>query len=259
MKGNRNNSLTIVEDPVFGIFLRRENRFVCLVDLDGYRIKTYLPNTGRLEELLVEGGRVVLEKRRESGKTQYDLLLIETESYPSRKPIWVNLDSRIPPKLMSWAIDSGYLPDFDSVREIRFEPGFQSGRFDIHAVADAGDIYIETKSVNLLDRTGVARFPDARTIRGTKHIRELIHTKRAGNDACIAFVVTRHDAVGFSPFTERDGDFTDALLKAQKSGVEIRALRFKSGCEFEFTGEIPSVIPGEPFPGFWPPSADIGM
>lgn len=247
-----NDKYRVVKQPEYGIFFRRKNRFVCEIELGGKPIQAYLPNTGRLEELLVAGRKVLFEKRRSSGKTLYDVIAIETDAYPIGEPIWASLDSRLPPKLLAWAISTGKIPEIIPSGEIHFEPPSAGGRFDLVVETSAGEIFIETKSVNLVDCEGTARFPDARTARGTRHIRELTDLAKSGVGACISFIVTRSDALSFAPFAERDPDFAEALTQAIKAGVRVVAFAFGAGCEFLFVGKIPVEIPGRPFTGFWP-------
>jgi len=251
-KLNPREILRITLHPKIGVFRKRINRFVAEVCLDGKSIAAFLPNTGRLEELLIPETRVILEKRREGGKTQFDMLLIETLEYPSKNPIWVNLDSRLPPKLLARAIEMELIPEFENTRKILFEPLYSAGRFDLLLESHSGTTFIETKSVNLVDSEGTARFPDAVTTRGTKHIRALIEKCAEGVSACIAFIVTRRDALAFSPFSERDGEFAEALFCAKQAGVRVAAYHFDSGTVFSYLGEIPVELPAKPFPGFWP-------
>ncbi len=124
-------SYRIIDDPIQARLVRRVNRFACCVQLNGKPIKVYLPNSGRLEELLLPGSTVLLEKRRASGKTKHDLLLVRSRRYPDRVPIWVGVDSRLPQHLLRWVIENRLSDKFGQPYEIRNEPRFESGRFDL--------------------------------------------------------------------------------------------------------------------------------
>jgi sugar fermentation stimulation protein A len=117
-----------IKKPVSGLFLQRLNRFAALVDLDGTEVKVHLPNSGRLEELLVKGAPVIIEKRRDKGMTHHDLLLISTQRYPDKKPIWAVLDSRMPPKLLRWLIEHQLVPGIKDVISIKNEPEPPNGK-----------------------------------------------------------------------------------------------------------------------------------
>ena len=242
-----------IERPETGIFVRRLNRFAAEVTLSAAKTKVYLPNSGRLEELLIPGNRVICEYRRNSGKTHHDLLLVETPSYPDNSPIWACLDSRMPPKLLSWSISGGLIPDLEPDGIIRTEPAFSGGRLDL-AFEQSGRLHlVETKSCNLVDSSGIARFPDAPTSRGTGHIEKLISLSGGETIPHLFFIVMRSDAIGFAPFTERDPEFCGALLRANNAGVDIRAIQFSAGIEFQFMGELDISLRPPKFPGFWPP------
>ena len=91
--------------------------------------------------------------------------------------------------------------------------------------------YAEVKSVNLLIGD-TARFPDAPTKRGSKHLQELMHCKAQGMDAVIIFVVMGNHASSFAPNYETDPEFAAALALAQKQGVEI----YIYTCEIDLQG-----------------------
>lgn len=245
-------SYRIIDDPIQARLVRRVNRFACCVQLNGKPIKVYLPNSGRLEELLLPGSTVLLEKRRASGKTKHDLLLVRSRRYPDRVPIWVGVDSRLPQHLLRWVIENRLSDKFGQPYEIRNEPRFESGRFDLSFRDRQGFHLIETKSVNLLDTSGNARFPDAPTIRGVRHIEELIAQKKQDVHPWLIFIVMRSDALSFSPFAERDPAFAQILQQAMDEEVNILAMKFDAGTEMKYMGELELLLPPVPFSGFWP-------
>ena len=81
---------------------------------------------------------------------------------------------------------------------------------------------MEVKSCTLV-KDGVAMFPDAKTERGRRHVRDLIKAKKEGYRACVLFVVQRTDASIFTPNHESDPEFGKALLEATSEGVEAYA------------------------------------
>jgi sugar fermentation stimulation protein A len=264
-----------IKDPQEAKFIQRLNRFACQVDLEGKPTKVYLPNTGRLEELLIPGAAVILEKRRMSGKTLHDMLLVQSPRFPDGKPIWVGLDSRQPPALLRWAIEEQLLNVFGQVHSIRNEPSNDNGRFDLEILGERDTHMVETKSVNLIDASGIARFPDAPTRRGVKHLRSLIDLLSVGVQPWVVFVVMRQDAIAFSPFSERDPEFAETLECARDAGVKILALKFTAGRPLNkptagskdswifpmtYVSDLDVLLPSmrfpasTPFPGFWSPN-----
>ena len=78
------------------------------------------------------------------------------------------------------------------------------------------------KGVTLEDK-GYARFPDAPTERGAKHLLELVEAKKQGYGAGAMFLIQLKDVNKFSPNDERDQEFGKALRFAKENGVDIFA------------------------------------
>jgi sugar fermentation stimulation protein A len=86
-------------------------------------------------------------------------------------------------------------------------------------------LWVEVKSVTLVD-DGVARFPDAPTARGRRHLQELTELTAAGERALVLFVAQREDARVVLPNRTIDPSFAAALARAKRAGVMLRAARF---------------------------------
>jgi len=86
---------------------------------------------------------------------------------------------------------------------------------------------LEVKGCTLVEE-GIAKFPDAPTVRGKKHLEELTHARDEGFESAVLFLVIREDAVNFTPNTNMDPDFTTAFYKAKKNGVFILIYSFKN-------------------------------
>jgi sugar fermentation stimulation protein A len=241
-----------INKPEEASFISRPNRFTAIVKYKSSEKLVYLPDPGRLEELLIPNANVSIEKRRETGKTRHDLLLVETVSFPDKRLLMVSVDSRLPNILFRWLLEENLVNNFGKINHIKSEPKVGNGRLDYYIESTTGKHYIELKSVNLIDASGTARFPDAPTKRGTKHLNELINLKKQGYKSWIFFIVVRSDAITFSPFFERDPLFSKTLKKAQKAGINIRALKFEVDSEIKFLKEIPVNLNQNPFAGYWP-------
>lgn len=238
--------------PLRGFYVARHTRFTCLVELEGQPVLAHLPNTGRLVDLLLPGAPVVLERRRDGVGTHHDLLLIGSPRFPGGGSIWVSVDTRLPNRLVRWVVESGLWRPWQGEVSLRPEPRVGEGRLDLEVVEGYQRHFVEAKSVNLLDRTGISRFPDDPTLRGSRHLRSLVELKRQGYGAWAVFVVVREDAVAFSPYAERDPLLTEELLRAREAGVEIVALQFASGPQVRYLGTLDVLLPPPPFPGLWP-------
>ena len=189
-------------------FINRPNRFYSNVKLDGKEIKVHVPNTGRCKELLIPGCTVYLrEENNPARKTSYDLIAVE------KGDILVSIDSHIPNKVVEEALQKG---------KIEKLKGYKS-RFDFKLSNDESDeYYLEIKGVTL-EEDGYARFPDAPTERGARHLMELIEAKRRGYGAGVLFLIQLENVYKFSPNDERDSKFGEALRAAKAAGVDIFA------------------------------------
>lgn len=200
-----------------GIFKARITRFSALVQVDNKKVVCFLPNPGRLEELLFLGAQVVLKEAEKSErKTLYDVVGV----YYGNQI--VSVDSRLPNKLVFEALKDRDLPEFSQYTEVKPEYLYGHTRFDFLLSDNNMPCLLEVKSCTLV-KGGVAMFPDAPTKRGTRHLLELVKAKNEGYRACILFVIQRTDAYSFKPNDEMDVVFGKALRHAAESGVEVYA------------------------------------
>jgi sugar fermentation stimulation protein A len=134
---------------------------------------------------------------------------------------WVGINTGLPNKLVAEAIQSKSIPELLDYSDIKHEVRInKKSRLDLLLTGTPGRCFIEIKNVTLLEEN-VAKFPDAVTVRGQKHLRELMRIVQKGDRAIIFFVVQRQDAELFTPADEIDKHYGQLLRKAVKSGVEI--------------------------------------
>jgi sugar fermentation stimulation protein A len=209
---------------VSGIFVHRDNRFRVRVRVAGHVEPVHLPNSGRLGELLVPGHEVWLAPadldRNPQRRTAYDLALVQ---FAGRL---VSVDARLPGKLVTEALHYGQLTGFEGYAAIRREVPLGDSRLDFRLEAGSAEppCWIEVKSVTLVEN-GIARFPDAPTLRGQRHMRELIGAVKSGDRAAVLFVIQRDDAQCFAPYDEADPSFGQILRQAAEADVEVHAWR----------------------------------
>ena len=198
------------------IFRERQNRFLGLTEFDGKEVECFIPNPGRLEELLRPDTRVYL-KPAESRvrKTRFDLVLVECQGN------LVSVDSRVPNTVVEEAIEVGLIPEFFGYRVECREPTFDDSRFDFLLTNDQRRVFVEVKSCTLVV-DGLALFPDAPTRRGTRHLLRLDDALSSGRSAII-FLIQRGDANALRPNWNADPVFAAAFEKAQLKGVEAYA------------------------------------
>ena len=109
--------------------------------------------------------------------------------------------------------------------------GDERSRIDVLARDGAGRcVYIEVKNTTLRVGQGVC-FPDAVTVRGTKHLRELRAMVRLGHRAAIVFFVQRGDAVSFDAAREIDPAYARELdlAEAGRGGDAAHGRRHRGG------------------------------
>lgn len=198
-------------------FLRRINRFTAFVELDGREEMVHVKNTGRCKELLLEGARVFLEEADKKGrKTKYSLIAVY------KGDVLVNMDSQAPNQMAAEALAEEKIAEIGEVDFLKREVKYETSRFDIFYQKGNKKGFIEVKGVTL-EENGIAKFPDAPTERGAKHLRELIKAKEEGYEAAVLFVIQMQGVKAFQPNEERDRNFTEALREAAAAGVQILA------------------------------------
>ncbi len=215
-------------------FLRRENRFACLVELKGSKERVYLPNSGRLNSLLFPGQTVFLAERLSSSrKTRYDLVMTILNGK------LVSVDARVPGELVYQALCQRSLPQFGDYSSIQREVAFGGSRLDFLLSSHIPQCFLEVKSVTLVQEDR-ALFPDAPTLRGRRHLKSLTWAKKEGYEAAILFVIQREDAESFSPNDAVDAEFGHVLREAQLQGVDTYAYRCKvSPREIDLAEQVP--------------------
>ncbi|MCL5781678.1 MAG: DNA/RNA nuclease SfsA [Firmicutes bacterium] len=198
-------------------FLERKNRFVGLVEVAGQRYPAHVPSSGRMKELLFPGNTVYVTPMPRDMRTRYRIHLAHYGE------TLVSVDSLLPNRLMQKLLVNGALEQFSGYQEIKKEVGYGESRFDLYLKGDTGRCLMEIKSVTLVDE-GIAKFPDAPSERGAKHLLELARAVGEGFRAAVIFVVQRDDAVLFSPNHATDPHFAQSLHLAAAAGVEVYAL-----------------------------------
>ena len=214
------------------VFLRRLNRFVAEVEMDGETVFVHVKNTGRCAELLVKGNRVCLERSdNPARKTAYDLVAVVRGDGRL-----INMDSMAPNRAAAeWLVAGG----LGALEDLRAEVALGESRFDFAAAQGGRPVVIEVKGCTL-EKDGVARFPDAPTQRGVKHVRELTRLAREGCRCAVLIVIQMKGATLFTPNWETHPAFGEALLEARAAGVEIVAVDCNVEPGFmEIDGRIP--------------------
>lgn len=205
----------IYDRMVEGTFLRRPNRFIAHVEIDGKVEVVHVKNTGRCAELLQQGAKVFLQpSSNPERKTGWDLIGVE------KGQRLVNMDSQIPNAVVKEWLENGNL--FHDIIRIKPETTYGGSRFDLYVEADGKKCFIEVKGVTL-EEDGVVRFPDAPSERAVKHVNELAEAVKEGYEAYVFFVIQMSDVRYFTPNMDTHPAFGEALRKAAAAGVQVMA------------------------------------
>ena len=193
--------------------MRRINRFVAEVLIDGNPEQVHVKNTGRLQELLLPNAKVTLQRADNPDRsTAYDLISV----YKPRLK-WVNIDSLAPNELMKQQFMS---LNYDVVRP---EYTFGDSRFDFYMEREGEKYLTEVKGCTLAAdlKRGIGLFPDAPTERGVKHLEELAAAAKEGYHCQIVFVIQMNGIHMVFPNDDTQPEFEQALIRAARAGVQV--------------------------------------
>lgn len=219
-------------------FLTRPNRFLVKCEIEGRRVDAFLPNPGRLHELLLPDAVIylVVQKPAEQRKTVFTVVAVERAGRPIMLHTHRNND------VARYLLDRGKVPGLEKARIVRAEAPLGHSRFDFLLADSGGEIYVEVKSCTLVGKE-TAMFPDAVTARGTRHLLELQDLSKKGVRTAVLFVVHWPLARFFMPDYHTDLHFSRTLLNVQ-SDVKIIPLAVTWHHDLSLDDEVrPLVIP----------------
>jgi sugar fermentation stimulation protein A len=212
-----------------GTLVRRYKRFLADVAFDGGpTVTAFCPNSGSMLGLNAPGLPVMLSASTDPArKTAHTLELVRASMGP--RASWVGVNTHLTNTLAAAIADAGLLdPPLGILRVERREVTVGRSRLDLLlSAADGTRMLAEVKSVTLRMGTD-ARFPDAVTAHGAKHLEDLraiaLDPARFGvTGAAMVFVIQRADCRAFSPADQIDPAYARALAHAADAGVHIQA------------------------------------
>lgn len=201
----------------------------------------HMADPGRLRELLIPGKRVwVRWAAAPTRRTRWSAALVEA---PDGEGL-VSLNTTLPNSLAHEALRQDALSEFAPWRLARAEWPHGRSRFDFLLTHDQRPpLVLEVKSVTLVEDDGIARFPDAVTARGARHVRELAELARSGDyAAAILFILQRNDARAIEAARSIDPGFADALAEARAAGVRVAGRRCRVTLEEMVLGDPVEVL-----------------
>jgi sugar fermentation stimulation protein A len=176
------------------ILIKRNKRLLDDVEAEDGRLLTiHCPNSGSMRGCSTPGSEVMIS-RSDNPKRKYP----HTLEMVKVKASWVGINTARTNHLVAEAFAKGVVAEIGSVdqiqREVKTSP---KTRLDFLLQKGAKITYVEVKNCTMVEND-MAMFPDAVTVRGTKHLRELLILKRAGFEAAVFFCVQRQDSRSFA-------------------------------------------------------------
>ena len=222
------------------LFLDRPNRFLVRCLKGQAEIKAFLPNPGRLQELLLPGSRLFLVHDTASSKRRYPYTVVGVE----RDGMPIMLHTHKTNEVAAYLIDRHKVPGLEGARVIGREIPVGHSRFDLLIENQGEEILMEVKSCTLVgDQT--AMFPDAVTERGSRHLRELAGLSREGRKTAVFFVIHWPKARFFLPDYHTDLTFARTML-ACRDQIRFFPIAVKWGKDLSLSSEVkPLLIPWE--------------
>jgi len=221
-----------------GTLVRRYQRFLAEVILSSGEIVTaHCPNTGPMTGVCLPGNRVFLSKSNNpQRKLAYTWEIIEVDGE------LVGINTALPNHVIKRMLQDHLIPELEPYVTYKQEVpyGDEKSRIDFLLSGHGIDRYVEIKNTTWC-RGNLALFPDTVTLRGQKHLRELITIVDRGYKSTLIYFIHRGDCHQFAPGDEADGKYGELVRLAVQKGVQLLACRFKVspiGIDYLGLGEI---------------------
>lgn len=232
----------------WGQFISKGPRFVAHVNLNGIQERCYLPNPGRMKELLYENRPVLLRKNIGSQyKTKYTLVAtaLNPESIGDTNVELVNLDTHIPiPLAIHEFTYNKQIDIFKKHSIIKCEPKIGNSRLDLLLEDIEGrSVYCELKSTTKIqDKIGY--FPDAISTRASNHLKLLSKLVLEGKKGLVLFIAQMADVKEIRPDKAVDPVFAKTVNEVLNDNLSLCGIATRSWLNQERTrnGEIIGTI-----------------
>ncbi|MCC6276788.1 MAG: DNA/RNA nuclease SfsA [Oligoflexia bacterium] len=202
-----------------GVLINRYKRFLSDIKLDsGETITAHVANPGSMEGVKDPGSRVRLTKSSDAKrKLPFSLEMVRTT-----KGTWVGVNTSRTNKIVEEAFFNKVIPHWSRFENLKAEVKINAKTRLDFCLSDNQDRlhYVEVKNVSMA-KPPLAIFPDSVTVRGQKHLQELMELQKQGHSTEILFVVQREDCDSFSPADDIDPEYGRLLRMAASQGVKI--------------------------------------
>ncbi len=206
-----------------GTLIKRYKRFLADIRLDrGENITAHCPNPGRMTGLSNPGSRVWVScSPNPNRKLPFTLELIEADGG------LVGVNTHHPNKIVREAIETHKIAQLEGYDSLRTEVKYaERSRVDILLEGEKmGRCWVEVKNVHLRrdsrESNGTAEFPDSVTVRGSKHIEDLVDQIKMGYKSVLIFLIQRMDCKDFKIARDIDPLYYETLLRGVENGLEV--------------------------------------
>ena len=204
-----------------GKLIKRYKRFFADVKLQNENVTAHCPNTGSMKGLLDEGNVVYLLPNNDpKRKLKFGLEIIK-----SRENL-VGVNTHMANKIVQHGIENNLINELKNNNVIKPEVFFnKETRFDFLLEKNSQKSFVEVKNVTLFRDKNTAEFPDAVTLRGSKHLLTLIDAIKKGYKAYLLFLVQIQNMEYFKIAKDIDEQYYKNYIQAKKAGVIFLAYR----------------------------------
>ena len=207
-----------IEDIVECSIIKRVNRFVVEVLVKNCHAMAHINNTGRLSGYIVRGRKAYCVRNNPGRKTGYKLFAVSEED------LAVLIDTRMQMKAFEIAVYKNMIPWLKGCKIIRRNAKLGSSRIDYLFDCMGSRIYVEVKSAVLRGGKHYAMYPDCPTMRGRKHINEIINYVLNGGLGAIVFIAAMPYIKAFKPYERGDPEVPTLIRRAYEVGVMVKAI-----------------------------------
>lgn len=207
-----------------GRLIRRYKRFLAdITTTTGEVLTIHCPNTGSMRNCL-----------QPDAPCWYSTSASKTRKYPHTWEIattpsghLAGINTHRANALVREALEQNGIAELTGYEHCRAEVkyGQESSRIDFLLSGEAGECYVEVKSVTLMEAPGQGMFPDAVSTRGSRHLRELMGIAANGKRALLLFCVQHTGIEWVEAAAHLDPLYAQTLHEAATAGVEVIAYR----------------------------------
>jgi len=212
-----NAKLSEINGAMECIIIRRLNRFVVEISVCSRIANAYINNTGRLLNYIVEGRSGFCIEFDEPKRTSHRLFSIKDGA------LGAVIDTQLQMKAFEKAVETGFIPWLKGGSILKRNVKLEDSVIDYLLKVDGDLIYLEVKSA-VLRKGRYALYPDCPSLRGRRHIRDLIAHVKEGGKGSVLFIAALPNVEVFTPNKAEDPEIYNLLLMGRKVGVDVKAI-----------------------------------